>query len=165
MNPSCYEWYYTFYNRLRPYATFGRAMFGLHSDFRQVGERIPSPDNLLFVVPMANVCYADPDRGRVVSFDVRNARDEFVHHIQTGIPTSDSWAIGWQDSETVIVKGIKSQPVAFIVGTCSLYYKVLEPFGHDLIRAIDSLTLPRGQVKPTLNCRRKIHNNGPKPRG
>ncbi len=36
-NQSLFEWYY---NRLRPYVTFVRVMFGLHSDFRPIGKPI-----------------------------------------------------------------------------------------------------------------------------
>ncbi len=46
---------------------------------------------------MANVIYKHAERGRLVTFDVRNANDEFVHYIQTEIPALTTWAIGWCD--------------------------------------------------------------------
>jgi hypothetical protein len=139
-----------YYNKLRPYVTFLRALVGLHSDFRPIGDAVVSPSGNLFVVPMANVNYRHPDRGRMVTFDVRNARDEFVHHIQTETPAIGTWAIGWHNDTTVIVKSHEAAPEAFGVGQSGLAYRLSQPFACDLSKSIDSLQLPPGKVSPTL---------------
>lgn len=127
-----------------------RAMVGLHSDFRPIGTPVFSPNGLLFVIPMANVSYEHPQRGRLVTFDVRNAKDEFVHHIQTEISAVTNWAIGWYDDTTVFAKGGAELPEAFIVGTSSLVYRRPKPYGDGLLTAIESFPLPPAKVTPTL---------------
>jgi len=104
----------------------------------------------LFILAMANVSYESPEQERFVTFDVRAAKDEFVQHIQTRIPASSSWAIAWYDDTTVIVKGSSAPPEAYIVGTSSLVYRQPEPFDYELVNAIESLSLPRSIVRPTL---------------
>lgn len=146
------DWYY---NRLRPYVTFARAMFGIHSDFRPIGKSIPNPSGMLCVVPMANVSYSHPQDGRLVTFDVRNAKDEFVHHVQTAIPAYGNWTIGWYDDTTVLVRSSAAEPEAFAVGTSGLVHKLREPYDGDLLAAIESVPLPKTNVKPTVaRCER-----------
>ncbi len=141
------DWYD---NRLRPCVTFARAMLRVHSDFRPIGKSIASPSGMLCIVPMANVSYSQPGRGRLVTFDVRNARDEFVHHVQTEIPAIGKWAIGWYDDATVFVRSSAANPEAFAVGTSSMVYRLPDPYDDDLLTAIESLPLPTTNVKPTL---------------
>jgi hypothetical protein len=99
---------------------------------------------------MANVNYKHPDRGRMVTFDVRNAKDEFVHHIQTETPAIGTWAVSWHNDTTVIVKSQVAAPEAFGVGQSQLPYRLSQPFASDLSKSIDSLQLPRGKVSTTL---------------
>lgn len=147
------DWYY---NRIRPIVTLLRAVVGLHSDFRPIGQRIANPNGLLFVVSMANVSYSSPRKGRVVTFDVRTAKNEFVHHVQTEIPAVVAWTIGWYDDKTVFVKSATARPEAFLVGTCSLVYKIAEPYDGALMDSINSTKLPRRKVSPTCGCHRNF---------
>lgn len=126
------------------------ALFGVHSDFRPIGKQIASSSGMLHIVPMANVCYSQRRRGRLVTFDVRNARDEFVHHVQTQIPALGKWSIGWYDDATVFVRSSAAKPEAFTVGTSSLVNRPPAPHEDDLLTAIELLPLPTTNVKPTL---------------
>ncbi len=140
------DWYY---NRIRPIVTLLRAAVGLHSDFRPIGQPIANPNRFLFVVSMANVSYSSPKKGRVVTFDVRTAKNEFAHHVQTEISADVAWKIGWYDDKTVFVKSATARPEAFLVGTCSLVSKIAEPYDGALMDTIDSLKLPRRKVMPS----------------
>lgn len=53
---------------------------------------------------MANVSYSSPKKERVVTFDVRTAKNEFAQHVQTEISADVAWKIGWYDDKTVFVK-------------------------------------------------------------
>jgi hypothetical protein len=141
------NWYY---NNLRPYLTFLRALAGFHTDFRPIGDAVVSPSGELFVVLMANVNYRNRYRGRMVTFDVRNARDEFVHHIQTETPALGTWVVAWHNDTTVIVKSHEAAPEAFGVGQSGLAYGLSRPFASDVSKSIETLQLPLRRVSPTL---------------
>lgn len=145
------------YNRVRSFVTFVRALSGVHSNFRPIGQPVASPDQRLSIIPMANVNYTTPDHGRVVTFDVRNSKGEFVHHVQTEVNAIGRWVIGWHDNKIVFVKSDAARAEAFVVGKSSLVYRLSEPYDDTLLHTIEDLPLPRRRVMPTLS--RQSHNS------
>jgi hypothetical protein len=109
------------------------------ADFRPVAPAIHSPDGTKFIVPMKNRCYADMARGRLVTFDVRDAQGQFMHHIQSEIAAEERWAIGWCGSNTVVVKGSLTGINAYVVGIDSMYYPVPEPLSSEIIESAATL--------------------------
>ena len=130
---------------------FARAIVGIHSDFRLIDSAIGNASKTRFVIPMANLNYADPSTGRFVSFDVRDEKDQFAHHIQTEVPSASAWRIAWHGDETVVVKSDIVQPMIVYFGTGSVATEALTA-------TIDSISLPAGNVKPNWFPRRNITN-------
>ena len=89
-------------------------------DFKPVGKPIPSPDGELQLVPMANEDYTDAKRGRLLTFDVRDANDDFRHHVQTDAQWTAEWVLGWHDDNTVVVRSSDIGICVYQVGLDSM---------------------------------------------
>ena len=81
-------------------------------DFKPAGKPIPSPDGELLLIPMANKDYTDAKRGRLLTFDVRDANGDFRHHVQTDAQWTAEWVLGWHDDNTQSLSGVATSAYA-----------------------------------------------------
>ena len=103
------------------------------SDFQPTGPTIGSPNASLFLVPMVNESYADTDERRLVTFDVRNEQDEFVHHVQSDAPGDEPWVLGWHDDNTVVLASEVTGIQAWTVGSeDAIVYELPEPLDENI---------------------------------
>lgn len=103
------------------------------SAFQPSGPPISSPNERLFLVPMVNESYADNDTRLLVTFDVRNQQDEFVHHVQSEAPGGDPWVLGWHDDNTVVLASDVTGIQAWTVDSDdAIVYELPEPFDEDM---------------------------------
>ena len=102
-------------------------------DFEPISTKIQSPNGAMSIVPMANKSYSDPSLGRLITFDVRDAKSEFLHHVQTDAPADQPWAIGWHDDNTIVVTSDMVPPSAYVVGINSMVEQLRAPFADALM--------------------------------
>jgi hypothetical protein len=110
------------------------------ADFRAVAPSISSPDGTKSIDPMLNRSYGVSTNRRLVTFDVRDAEGQFMHHVQTDFESDEAWSIGWHTSNTVVVKGSRSGIHAYLVGVDSMVYQLPEPLPEDVVSSARKLT-------------------------
>ena len=103
------------------------------SDFRPVSLPIASPNSSLQLVPMVNKSYTDDDDRMLVTFDVRNKDDEFVHHVQSNAPGDQPWALGWHNDNMVVLMSDATGVQAWIVGAGAIVYELPQPVSDEVM--------------------------------
>ena len=69
---------------------------------------------------MANKHYKNPGLGRVVTFDVRQLNQQFLHHVQTQTSWWDDWSLTWYDDHIILIQENETVKFAYEVGTGSM---------------------------------------------